>query len=77
LTAGPERPGSAATRWARLPRWQHLVLIALCAVALVAAIANVAAASTNSNRAIHAGIGLIVAAVLVTLARSFRRRPPA
>jgi hypothetical protein len=43
----------------------------------VAAIANVAAASTNGNRAIHAGIGLIVAAVLVTLARSLRRRPPA
>jgi hypothetical protein len=45
-------------------------------VGLVAAIANVAAASTNGNRAIHAGIGLIVAVVLVTLVRSFRRRPP-
>jgi hypothetical protein len=77
LTAGPERPESTAKGWARLPRWQHLVLIALCAVGLVAAIANVAAASTNGNRAIHAGIGLTVATVLVTLARSFRRRPPA
>jgi uncharacterized membrane protein len=76
LTAGPERSESSATGWARLPRWQHLVLIVLCVVGLVAAVANLAAASTNGNRALHAGIGLIVAVVLVTLVRSFRRRSP-
>jgi hypothetical protein len=76
LTAGPERSESSVTGWGRLPRWQHLVLIALSAVGLVAAVANVAAASTNGNRALHAGVGLIVAVVLVTLVRSFRRRPP-
>jgi hypothetical protein len=74
---GPERPDDIAAGWARLPRWQHLVLIVLCAVGLVAAIANVAAASTSGNRAVHAGFGLIVAVLLVTLVRSFRRRPPA
>jgi hypothetical protein len=75
LTAGPERPESTATGWARLPRWQHLVLIVLCAIGLLAAIANVAAASTNGNRALHASFGLVLAVVLVTLVRSVRHRP--
>ena len=44
---------------------------------LVAAIANVVAATSNGNRAVHAGFGLVVAVVLVTLVRSFRGRPPA
>jgi len=77
VTAGPERAEGTATGWARLPRWQHLVLIVLCVVGLLAAVANVAAASTNGNRALHSLVGLIVAGVLVTLVRSFRRRPPA
>ena len=33
-------------------------------------------ASTTGNRAVHAGFGLVVAAVLVTLVISFRGRPP-
>jgi len=77
MSGGPERPASTATGWARLPRWQHVVLIVLCAMGLVAAIANVVAATSNGNRAVHAGFGLVVAVVLVTLVRSFRGRPPA
>ena len=76
MTEEPEGTESIATGWARLPRWQHGVLIVLCAAGLVAAIANAVVASTNGNRAMHAGFGLVVAVVLVTLVSSFRRRPP-
>lgn len=59
----------------RIPRWQHMVLIGLCAVGLVAAIANVAAADSNGGRALHLGIGLLVGAALVQLVLAYRRRP--
>jgi len=77
MTTGPERPEEAATGWAKLPRWQHVVLIVFCAFALVAAIANTIVAAGNGNRAIHATFGLVVAAVLVTLITSLQRRPRA
>ena len=66
----------SATGWARLPRWQHAVLIGLCALGLVAAIANVAVASSNGNRAVHAVFGLVIGGVLVSLVRAYGRRPP-
>jgi uncharacterized membrane protein YfcA len=73
--AEPERPAVEARGWARLPRWQHLILILLCAAGLAAAIANAVVASTSGNRAMHAAFGLVVAVVLYTLVTSFRRRP--
>jgi hypothetical protein len=73
MTAEPER---TATGWTRLPRWQLVVLIVLSAVGLLAAIANVAAASSNRSRGLHAGFGLLVAALLFTLVTSLRRRRP-
>ena len=75
MTEDPEGPAGVATGWARLPRWQHGVLIVLCAAGLLAAVANAVVASTNGNRAMHAAFGVVVAVVLVTLVISFRRRP--
>ena len=46
----------------------------LCAVGLVAAIANAWVATTGGNRAMHGAFGLVVAVVLVTLVTSYRRR---
>ena len=69
------RPPETATGWARLPRWQHAVLIAFCAFALVAAAANTIAASTGRNRLLHGAFGVIVAVLLITLITSVRRRP--
>ena len=67
-------PELQPTGWARLPRWQHVVLIGLCLFGLVAAVANVAAAHSGADRAVHAGFGLVILAVLGTLVRSFRSR---
>jgi len=77
VSTGPERPPDTATGWARLPRWQHLVLIVLCAFGLVAAIANTIVASSTGNRLTHAAFGVVVAIVLVSLITSFQRRPRA
>jgi len=77
VSTEPEEPQGTASGWARLPRWQHIVLIVLCAFGLVAAIANVIVASSNVNRAVHASFGLVIGAVLVTLILSYQRRPPA
>ena len=77
MSTGPERPESTATGWARLPRWQHVVLIVLSALGLVAAIANTIAASSRGSRALHGAFGLVLAVVLVTLIASFQRRPRA
>ncbi|MCU1451101.1 MAG: hypothetical protein JWP02_3271 [Acidimicrobiales bacterium] len=73
MTAGPEP--SAGSGWTRLPRWQHGLLIAFCTAGLVAAVANVAAASSNGSRALHAAFGLFDGAVLVSLVLAYRRRP--
>ena len=68
---------SEATGWARLPRWQHITLIVLCAGGLIAAVANVVAADRLGNRALHAAIAVITVVLLVTLISAYRRRPPA
>ena len=75
MAADPEPPGPTATGWARLPRWQHVVLTVLCALGLVAAIANTIVASSGGSRALHAALGLVLAVVLVMLIGSLRRRP--
>jgi hypothetical protein len=62
--------------WARLPRWQHVALIVLCSVGLVAAILNATVAS-GGDRLLHALFGLLDGFVLVTLVRSYGRRLPA
>jgi membrane protein YdbS with pleckstrin-like domain len=74
LSTEPQESEDAAKGWARLPRWQHLILIVLCLAGLVAAVANAWVATTSGNRAMHAGFGLVVAVVLVTLVTSYRRR---
>jgi hypothetical protein len=71
----PERPDSPATGWARLPRWQHITLIALCVAGLVAAIANIVAADHLGNRLLHVAIAVITIVLLVTLISAYRRRP--
>jgi len=62
--------------WARLPRWQHLTLIVLCAAGLVAALANVVAADRLGNRLLHVTIAIVTVVLLVTLISAYRRRPP-
>jgi hypothetical protein len=73
----PESPESPATGWARLPRWQHIVLIALCTVVLIAAIANFLVSDSNRARALHAALTIIDGAVLVTLITAYLRRTAA
>jgi hypothetical protein len=71
----PERPDGMTTGWARLPRWQHIALIALCVAGLVAAILNVVAADRLGNRLLHGAIAVITIVLLVTLISAYRRRP--
>jgi hypothetical protein len=59
----------------RMPRWQHVVLMLLCAAGLVAAIANVAVADSWGTRGLHALLGLLIATALVRLFIAYRRRP--
>lgn len=72
-----ETPESGATGWARLPRWQHIVLMALCSVVLIAAIANFVVSDSNRARALHAALTIIDGAVLVTLITAYLRRTAA
>jgi hypothetical protein len=74
LSTEPDEREDAARGWARLPRWQHVTLIVLSVVGLIAAIANAWVATTGGNRAMHAAFGLVVAVVLLTLVTSYRRR---
>lgn len=74
MSTEPGENEDVARGWARLPRWQHVTLIVLSAVGLVAAIANAWVATTGGNRAMHVVFGLVVAGVLVTLVTSYRRR---
>jgi hypothetical protein len=74
MSAEPEPSEGSVSGWARLPRWQHGLLMAFCAAGLVAAIANVAAASSNGSRALHAAFGLLDGAILVSLVLAYRRR---
>ena len=69
-------PGlDSPTGWARLPRWQHVALIVLCSVGLVAALLNTAVAP-GGDRLLHFLFGVLDGAVLVTLVRSYGRRLP-
>jgi uncharacterized membrane protein required for colicin V production len=61
------------TGWAGLARWQHVALIVLCSLVLLAAIVNTTVAS-GADRALHVLFGLLDGFVLVTLVRSYRRR---
>jgi hypothetical protein len=70
----PDRPGGTATGWARLPRWQHGLLIAFCVVGLIAAVANVAAASSNGARGLHTAVALLDGGILASLVVAYRRR---
>jgi len=72
--AEPERPGRTATGWARLPLWQHRVLIFLSAVGLLAAIANAVVADTLGHFVVHATIAGIAIALFVTLISAYLRR---
>jgi hypothetical protein len=74
MTAGPERPDGTTTGWARLPRWQHGLLMAFCVIGLIAAVANVAAASSNGARGLHAAVALLDGGILVSLVIAYRRR---
>jgi hypothetical protein len=59
----------------RIPRWQHVVLIVLCAAGLLAAVINVAVAGSWGARGLHAVLGLLLAAALVRLVTAYRERP--
>ena len=72
--ADPERPAEAATGWARLPLWQHRVLIVLSAVGLIAGIANAVVADTIGHFFIHAVIAAIAIVLVVTLVSAYLRR---
>jgi hypothetical protein len=64
MTPDPER---TVTGWARLPRWQHVALIVLCTIVLVAGIANFLVSDSNRARVLHAALTIVDGAVLVTL----------
>jgi len=72
--AEPERPGGTATGWARLPLWQHRVLIFLSGVGLVAAIANAVVADTIGHFVVHAAVAVIGIVLVVTLISAYLRR---
>jgi hypothetical protein len=71
MTSDPER---TVTAWARLPRWQHVVLIVLCTIVLVAGIANFLVSDSNRARVFHAALTIVDGAVLVTLITGFLAR---
>jgi uncharacterized membrane protein len=70
----PEQSRGTATGWARLPRWQHLVLIVLCGVVLIAGILNFLASDSNRACAFHAVLSVVDGVVLVTLITAYLRR---
>jgi phage shock protein PspC (stress-responsive transcriptional regulator) len=69
----PDSAGAAAG-WARLPRWQHVVLIVLCIGGLIAGIANFLIADTNRARVFHAIFTVADAALLVFLISGYLAR---
>jgi phage shock protein PspC (stress-responsive transcriptional regulator) len=70
----PESPENTATGWARLPRWQHIVLIALCTVGLIAGIANFLVSDSNRARVLHAVFTVLDGALLVYLITGYLAR---
>ena len=71
MTPEPER---TVTGWARLPRWQHLALIVLCAIVLIASILNFLVSDSYRARAFHVLITLVDGTVLVTLITAYLKR---
>ena len=71
MTPDPER---TVTGWARLPRWQHIALIVLCGVVMIAAVLNFLVSDSNRARVFHALITLVDGAVLVTLITAYLAR---
>jgi hypothetical protein len=67
-------PEGTVTGWARLPRWQHIALILLCGVVLIAAILNFLVSDSYRARAFHALITLVDGAVLITLITGYLAR---
>jgi phage shock protein PspC (stress-responsive transcriptional regulator) len=63
-----------ATGWARLPRWQHVALMVLCVVGLVAGIANFLVSDSNRARLLHAAFSVVDGALLVTLITAYLAR---
>ena len=58
----------------RIPRWQHVVLIILCAAGLIAAVINVAVADSFRARGFHAFLGVLFVAALVRLVTAYLQR---
>lgn len=74
MTPEPESPENTASGWARLPRWQHIVLIVLCIVGLFAGIANFLVSDTNRARVFHALLTVLDGALLVFLITGYLGR---
>jgi hypothetical protein len=74
VTPETDRPQSTGTGWARLPRWQHVVLIMLCGVGLIAGIANFLVSDSNRARAFHTVFTIVDGAILVTLITAYLGR---
>ena len=70
----PEKPEVTETGWARLPRWQHVVLIALCTIGLIAGIANFLVSDTNRSRVFHAAFTVADGVLLVILISAYLAR---
>ena len=58
----------------RIPRWQHIVLVVLCAAGLIAAVINVAVADSFRARGLHVVLGVLFAAALVRLVTTYLQR---
>ena len=76
MTPEPE-PERTANGWARLPRWQHLVLMVLCVIGLIAGIANFLVSDSNRGRGLHAAFTVVDGAILVTLITAYLSRTAA
>ena len=72
--ADPGHPSGTATGWARLPLWQHRVLIVLAGVGGIAAIANAVVADTIGRFVLHAAIAVIAIVLVVSLISAYLRR---
>jgi multisubunit Na+/H+ antiporter MnhC subunit len=70
----PDSPEATAAGWARLPRWQHVVLIVLCTVGLIAGIANFVVADSNRARVFHGLFTVADGVLLVFLITGYLAR---
>ncbi|MBV9412118.1 MAG: hypothetical protein JO148_11020 [Acidimicrobiia bacterium] len=74
MTPEPENSESTASGWTRLPRWQHIVLIALCTVGLFAGVANFLVSDSNRARVFHVLFTVLDGALLVFLITGYLAR---